>query len=213
MPPNILNRLCRLVYPPRCPYCQRVLTCEESWCPSCRELLGGQDGVRSLPGPLLCAYSFVYKGCPRDAVLRYKFYGRKEYAHAFAVRGQESVQRHLPYASFSVVTCVPLSRARRKERGYNQAELYARELAKLLDAPYEELLRKDCENRIQHSLGRDERSRNVQGVYSPQGAIAGRGILLCDDIVTSGATLRECARVLLENGAKQVCCVVIANAN
>lgn len=213
MPLNMLERLSQFLYPPRCPYCQRVLARRESWCPLCREALSGQDGLRYLSEQLFCAYSFLYKGSPREAVLRYKFYGRKDYAHAFAVRGAESVRRHLSRAAFSVITSVPLSKSRRKERGYNQAELYARELAKLLDKPYEELLRKDSENRIQHSLGREERARNVQGVYAAQGGINGRSILLCDDIVTSGATLRECARILWKNGAKQVCCVVIANAN
>lgn len=213
MPLYMLERLSQLLYPPRCPYCQRVLARGESWCSLCRETLGGQDGLRDLSGRLSCAYSFLYKGSPREALLRFKFYGRKEYASAFAVRGAESVRRHLFRAEFSAVTSVPLSKTRRKERGYNQAELYARELAKLLDKPYEELLRKDSENRIQHSLGREERARNVQGVYSAQGDIIGRSILLCDDIVTSGATLRECARILWEKGAKQVYCVVIANAN
>lgn len=210
---NRLRGLSQFFFPPRCPYCQSVMARGRSCCPLCAEALGDQHGVRFLTGHLLCAYSFAYKGRPREAVLRFKFKGRTSYAYPFAVKSLETVRQAFPDTRFDAVTAVPLSKARLRERGYNQSELLARELAAFLHTPYEELLDKKTENRVQHSLGKEERARNVQGVYTARGDVKGRAILLCDDIVTSGATLRECARILKESGAKSVSCLVIAHAN
>ena len=110
---------------------------------------------------------------------------------------------------------MPLSRARRWKRGYDQAELLARELARRCGIPCERLLRKRRNNPAQSGMRSDEaRRRNVKGKYravSPE-AIRGKRIMLVDDIVTTGATLSECAGVLKAAGAKAVCAVTVAQA-
>nr|WP_286166976.1 phosphoribosyltransferase family protein [Clostridium sp. D33t1_170424_F3] len=99
-----------------------------------------------------------------------------------------------------------------RARGYNQSALVAKEAAQLLKLPYRVILEKYKENRIQHELDRRNRAKNVRGVYRflPGEEITGKRILLIDDIMTTGATLQECADVLLCHGAASVLCAVIA---
>ena len=115
-----------------------------------------------------------------------------------------------------VVTWVPISRLRRFVRGYDQDELLARAVAAELNLPCRPLLTKIRHNRTQSGIqGYAKRRANVLGVYrcpEPE-AVAKQRILLVDDILTTGATLSECARVLLTAGAKEIHCAVVASAH
>ena len=119
-------------------------------------------------------------------------------------------------AMLDCVTCVPLSKGRYRERGYNQSELLARSVGQKLGIPYWELMEKWKETPAQHTLGRDMREQNVVGAYrlwrERENQIKAKNILLCDDIITTGATLRECSRILLEGGAKSVVCSTLVTA-
>lgn len=98
--------------------------------------------------------------------------------------------------------------------GFDQARLLAKELARGLKLPYVSALEKPKGNRIQHELSFAERWENVKGVYRLKRKIDVRGktVLLCDDIVTSGATMWEAGRVLLQHGAKAVYGVSLCRA-
>jgi ComF family protein len=114
----------------------------------------------------------------------------------------------------AVVVPVPAHAAKRRERGYNQSELMARELARLKGLPFRRLLVKPRSTRSQTGLERDRRLINPRDCYRPSGkAVAGSRILLVDDVVTTGATLRECALTLLQAGAKEVRACVVASAS
>ncbi len=128
-----------------------------------------------------------------------------------AVRGWSSG------APFDAVLPVPLHRAKVRERGYNQSECLARGAAAALRLPLVPHLL--CRHRFtatQTGLESEERSRNVEGAFSlavPQ-AVNPRGkrFLLVDDVITTGATLRSCARVLYGAGAQPVVCCAVAIA-
>lgn len=104
---------------------------------------------------------------------------------------------------------VPVSAERLRERGYDQTVLLAERLAAQTDLPCRSLLRKTRDNRTQHRLTAKERAANVRGAYACDGA-DGLRVLLVDDIVTTGATARECAAMLYRAGAAEVLCVCCA---
>ena len=115
--------------------------------------------------------------------------------------------------NFSCVVPVPLSPQRLKERGYNQSLELARVVAKELDLPLEHNLLLRIKHGIpQEHLNKKERFKAVQGMFAvcPQQSISKRHILLLDDIMTTGATIQECSRVLLAAGAKAVSVAVVA---
>ena len=118
-------------------------------------------------------------------------------------------------------TCVnspsqEVSAARRRERGYDQAQLLAQATAEALGKQAVPLLTKVKDTKAQSALtdGRLRKS-NVAGVYSVPRPheVAGKKILVIDDILTTGATLREAARVLQEAGAEKVICATLAAAD
>ena len=114
---------------------------------------------------------------------------------------------------FDAVVPVPMSRAKLRRRGYNQAELLARSLAKRLKIGCDpRLLLKTSEKETQSGLPRAARAENVRGVFTASSAVPGRAILLVDDICTTGETFRACAEVLLASGAGRVCAIAVAKA-
>ena len=120
-----------------------------------------------------------------------------------------------PEIAPELITWAPLSRKRRRERGYDQGELLARAMAKRLGLPAVPTLVKARHTQPQSGLDSAEARRaNALGAYAllPGADVAGRHVLLADDVVTSGATLSECARTLLEAGAECVWCVTLAQA-
>ncbi len=110
---------------------------------------------------------------------------------------------------------VPLHPLRLAERGYNQAALLARPLARDLGASFEPLaLRRTRDTAQQATLARNERLTNVENVFAvrDRSIVEGRRVLLVDDVRTTGATLRECKRVILASGAREVVSTVLAIA-
>ncbi len=101
---------------------------------------------------------------------------------------------------------VALHPRRLRERGFNQAELLARELARLLDAPLlTGLLRRTADTSSQvETATRAERLQNVRDAFASAGTLDGEAIVLVDDVTTTGATLSSAARVLLSAGASRV---------
>ena len=214
---GFFQRILSVFFPARCPYCRRVLDQPAVMCDRCRATLGkcpypipifqGEGGQE-----LVCLSPFLYQRAVKNAVTRFKFKDHPELSDALGSAMAEKVR---PYGTaFDCVTCVPLARSRFQERGYNQSELLARRVGKDLSIPYRDLLEKWKETPAQHTLGKNMREQNVAGVYrvKEKASIVGKQILLCDDIVTTGATLRECSRVLLEGGAASVTCCTLASA-
>ena len=116
--------------------------------------------------------------------------------------------------AFDTVTYAPVSAARRAARGYDQAYLLARETARHWEVEPLTLLRKTRDNPPQSGLDAAARRGNVVGVYEPcnREKMEGRHVLLIDDILTTGSTLSECARVLRGAGAASVVCACLAAA-
>lgn len=204
--------LLRLLFPPKCPFCARVLD-RPGVCGECEAALPWteeKDGP--LSGGPRCAAPLWYEGAVREGLLRFKFHGAAGAAEPLGgLIAQCAAERFS--GEFDTVSWVPVSRKRLGRRGYDQAELLARSACRRWDTSPERLLEKIRDNPAQSGL-RDAAGRweNVRGVYraaEPE-KIRGRRILLVDDICTTGATFAECAGVLLSAGAAEVVCVSVA---
>ncbi|MDA3899292.1 MAG: hypothetical protein PF637_02100 [Spirochaetes bacterium] len=117
-------------------------------------------------------------------------------------------------ANFDVITAVPLSRLKQSERGYNQSELFARQLSRFSGKPYKQFLRCKGGKKIQKKLSYEHRSFNCIGRYDPvKQVVCPERVLLVDDVVTTGATLNECSRILKKMGALTVFSLTIARVD
>lgn len=205
--------LLALLLPERCPFCD-ALSVGAGPCEACllHDLSPGR--ARPLPGweDLMCFAPFRYDGELRDALLRFKFRGRREYATYFGRTIARELLRRGRIDS-AVLTPVPISKERMRERGYNQSLLLARAAARELGIPCVELLDKVSENQTQHLLPLEERRKNVQHVYRVKtGKAMKQEVILLDDIVTTGYTLAECAATLRKAGIRVRCCVALASS-
>lgn len=213
---KLIQGLLNALFPPKCILCGKLLEKEETdLCRACRtEAPAYPEGKRKLQ--FLDSFTAVwyYEGYVRRSLLRYKFRGVRSYAPAYGRLLAMKLLSEQP-EGFDLIAWVPVSRIRKLRRGYDQVELLARAVGKELELPSAPLLKKIRNNRRQSRItGSAERRANVLGVYrvaDPE-SIRGKRILLLDDILTTGATAGECARVLLTAGAKEVHCAVIAAA-
>lgn len=209
-------KLLDLLFPLRCPFC-RAFVEREGLCPECQRSLPwleGQRAQRKLDHLELCASALAYRGNVRACVLRYKFRRRNGYARVLGLLVAQCAQDHLPQ-SFDLISWPPLSAKRLRHRGFDQARLLARAVAQARGVQETALFKKRRDNRRQSSL-QDPAARraNVLGVYELlfDKDVRGKTVLLVDDVVTTGSTLCECARVLLTAGAKGVWAVTLASA-
>ena len=112
---------------------------------------------------------------------------------------------------------VPLASARRRQRGYNQSALIARELGKRWQLPvWEDLVRRTRETSTQTRLTPEERRANVAGSFCVVGEaqrLLDAHLIIVDDVVTTAATLNDCAKVLYEAGARIISCVTFGRAH
>lgn len=209
----MIRHLTELLFPRKCILCRGLLAKEETdLCRRCRtdspEYRYGRKKVQHVKD--LTAVWF-YEGAVRKSLHRYKFQNARHYARAYGRLLAMRVQRDLPQAD--VVTWVPVSRRRLRKRGYDQVELLARAVGGELGIPAQKLLEKFRDNRANSGLKTsEERRANVLGVYravSPE-TFRGKRVLLLDDIVTTGATASECARVLLTAGAGEIIFAAVA---
>ena len=237
---EVLTGLVDVIFPPRCLTCGVILERRDPlpFCPAC---LSGIRIIRSplcprcgVPFPLpegddhLCGDCLVTQR--PYAVARAAGYYEETLLtaiHLFKYRGRTGIGEVLgrimadfaggiwDMKAFSLLLPVPLHRKRLRERGFNQAAILARALAKRFSLPLDLMtLRREVPTAPQVGLGLEERRANVKGVFAvrkPQN-IAGRRVLLVDDVFTTGSTLSECAAVLMQAGAEAVAVLTLARA-
>ncbi len=220
------GQLLDLLFPVRCVNCRRV---GESFCPSCRS----QIQYVASPVCARCSHPLRFPGepCPqarmhsryldqmhavgyhegalREAIHALKYSRRTE----LAVPLGGLLQQHIPQTSWKidVITAVPLHPDRRRQRGYNQAELLARELAGRVGLPYVEGLRRLRATADQIGLDAAARRENVRDAFEADAsAFRDRHVLMIDDVCTTGATMDACAMALRAQGARSIYGLAIA---
>ena len=214
-----MSWLLDLLFPPKCVFCGKLLaTGERDFCARCQKELPWLEGpAAEQKGEFfsLCAAPLRYQGVVRDSIRRYKFKGRQGYHKAYGKLVAQCVHDHLA-GKYDLITWVPLSDKRKKERGYDQAFLLASAAALELGDVAVETLRKRRNTAAQSGIqGEEERRANVLGAYEgvDPDLVKGKRVLLVDDIITTGSTIAECARILRTLGASDVVCATLARAH
>ena len=210
---GIVAAISDLLFPPRCIFCRRLLRRGASGaCESCLSSLTGDVRVRMGSWFSLCVVPMDYAGPVRDAILRFKFEDQPGYATAFGRILAESIREHLA-GEYDLITWVPVSARRLRKRGYDQAMLLAMAAALELQDVAVETLEKQADNPAQSAMQSAEARRsNVLGAYrvpDPE-LVAGKRVLLIDDIITTGATLEEASHTLRQAGAAKVLAAALA---
>lgn len=236
MPRRLVRLVIDALLPPLCPACGIEVSEPGSLCPSCWsgmvflgeplcaccglpfELEAGPDALcgecaRRRPPFERARAVFIYDDHSKGLILRLKHADRLEGVSAFArwmARAGGELMRQA-----DLLVPVPTHRLRLFLRRYNQAALLSNALARLTAVPSEPtLLRRVRSTPPQGHLGHDARARNVKGAFSVdprlRPRLEGRRVLLVDDVLTSGATVEECARVLRRAGAAAVDVLTLA---
>lgn len=219
---ELLRELAEALLPQRCIACGRFgaalhhacLTtlpaagpprCDRCWAPGrgspCAACLADAPPFEGLRTP------FRFSGVARRALLEAKFRGVSAHLDPLGDAAAEVVPRRW---AIDVVAPIPLHGARRRSRGFNQSELIARRVAGVLELPLDGgLLKRARSAAPQASLGASRRAANVRGAFAAAAEPPG-GVLLVDDVSTTGATLAEAARVLRAAGARRVYALAVA---
>lgn len=211
----IKKKIKNAFFPVRCPYCDIVMDPELYACNDCKPKLPEIEIVSYIEGGYRCTAPFLYKDCFAQAVKMFKFSKRVQYADQLAFAVVSALVGSGINLGFDYITCVPMHREQFMDRGYNQSEVLAKRCAELMGIEYIDALEKFKKNKIQHNLKGSERRSNVKGVYRAVNIekIRDKRILLIDDVVTTGSTLAECAKILNKCGCKEIQCAAVCARN
>lgn len=214
-----------ILYPARCPVCHGIVRGKDGICPSCRKRLHYikepkckkcgkeiekdeqeycRDCQRFVHAYDKGASVFAYDPLMRRSVSMFKYHNRREYAKVYAREMYHHCERFLKMCAPDVILPVPIHQHKKRQRGFNQAELVAKELGKLMNVPVDtEYLLRVEKTTPQKELTRQQRKVNLRKAF----AIRETGkyyerILLIDDIYTTGATIDAISEILRENQSK-----------
>ena len=212
----IFKTIADLLFPPKCVLCGALLQKEETdLCHTCR-IEAAEYPPSHVKLSFLDSWTSVwyYEGNARHSLLRFKFHRARYYAPAYGRMLAMKLLREYP-EGFEMLTWIPISPIRKLKRGYDQVELLAKAVGEELGMEPVRTLRKVRNNPPQSGItGQAQRKANVLGVYravDPE-LVRDKRVLMLDDIITTGATAGEAARVLLTAGAKEVHCGSVAAA-
>lgn len=211
------------LFPEKCLFCGRVISAkeyaEQGCCSNCMEAEFVRTNIEAkemeiLPKVLALYCPFVYTDKVKDTLIRYKFQGENWLANPLSILLDRYLQACDGYAYCDYITAVPISSERMAERGYNQSAIIAGKLSHYTGIPYKQFMtRMDSAGTSQTGkMNRLERLNSTR--FKLQGDIVLQekpGILLVDDILTTGSTLNECTEILLNMGAGFVKTAVIAS--
>lgn len=204
-------------YVRRCPVCGELIPLNNEYC-SC-----SAQPARHVPQELfhltddpydaqLCfSAPYYYDGIIRQQLLSFKFQNRPSLAKPLGLTMAAHAATIFSDVSFDCVTFVPMAADDLRNRSFNQSALLAQWVARTIFIQCSALLEKVKLTPTQHTLTVDERLRNLEGAFQPTAlAKPGMTVLLCDDIKTTGTTLRRCRDTLLAAGVKEVYCLSCA---
>lgn len=223
----ICKFLCDIIFPNRCPCCFKVIKWDRLMCDECiknlphieYEICIGCGKVNCICTPNKqyekCVSITYYEGIIRKGIINFKLKNAVNFAEYFAIKIAQKLKENNLVDNIDIVTCVPMSQAKRIKRGYNQAEVLGKYVAKLINKPFNaSILIKTDKNLAQHNLSYNQRKKYVKNAFATNDInINDMNILICDDIITTGATLNECSRLLRDKGVKSVFASTIATTN
>ncbi len=229
---QLLESLAAALFPPRCALCLRELPTLEIVCSDCASFLPSFEGSRcqrcgapvddsSIDLCLRCGTQLLamdrvfslgpYQGDWGRLVRSFKFEREMVIGRWLGERMATALLVRNAVREFSAITFVPMTRRDRRKRGFNQAEVLARVIAKRLDLPLIRMLDKTRETSLQSGLSSAERKTNLRDVFRLL-PCRQEHVLLVDDIYTTGSTVEECARTLKRGGVQSVVAMTVARA-
>ena len=202
---------------PYCADCEKVLSFNNgNKCLICSEPIGNEAKVcdccqKNKRNFKKAFCPFVYDGVVRNSILAYKDSNRRYLAKSFA----KFIAKELTdnKVAIDVITFVPLTDKKKKKRGFNQAELLANELGKVLDVPVEDMFVKNKDSKTQKFSSYKERQQNMIGTYSVKNRKFKKkeNVLIVDDIITTCATVDYCAGLINKKVANVYVCAIARN--
>ncbi len=204
--------LLTLLFPRKCILCQRLLPREEAHlCSRCARKHQSRDKTTKKFRFIKKWYAlWQYEDDVRQSIHRFKFHDRQNYAASYGYLLAQSIQDKWEP---DIIAWVPLSVRRKSKRGYDQGQCLGKCLSREMALPLVRAVDKIVDNPSQSGIsGEAQRRANVAGVYALHKGVdlSGKRVLLVDDVVTTGATASECARVLLTGGAREVYLATVA---
>lgn len=212
----MLQQILNLIYPQTCGMCEKI--CKEPICKKCKnklnELLVCKINNYSDKNFTRHLYLFRYDGIIRDKIIQYKFQDKAYLSELFVNFITKNKKVCGFFKNYDIIIPVPISKNRKKERGYNQTAIIARKIANEIEnLTFEQNVIKKIKDIVpQSTLNVEERVHNVKNAYIVVNSekIQGKRLVLLDDVFTTGSTVNECSRVLKEYGAMNIDVVTIA---
>ena len=231
----VLDRAADIIFPPRCPLCERLLIGREKYV--CIDCAGKLPLIRQPfcfrcgrpledAGKEYCFHcertgwyfdegrcTFIYAGALKEALLRMKFKNHRDYIPFFAASMAYAHRDFLEKQKPDMIIPVPLHKRKERERGFDQCALIGKQISQITQIPLRrDILIRNRYTSAQKGLLPAQRMKNLAGAFSVrQGCLPPKArILLVDDLLTTGSTVNECARVLKENGAGKVWFLALA---
>ena len=202
----MVEGIINLIYPQTCSICGKINT--KPLCNKCNNKLKKEycfktDYYTENKNFIEHSYFFRYKDIIREQILALKFKEKPYVYETIAYFLKKSKKSFENLKKYDIIIIVPISKQRYKERGYNQSQLIAKKISQILKIPINNKILYKNKNTVQQStLNREQRIQNAAGVYQAINCqkIVDKKILLIDDIYTTGSTVDECAKELVNNG-------------
>ena len=205
-----------MIYPQICGICGKIDP--NSLCKKCKKKIENQLDISIIKNVEDKYFDelmsiFKYEGMVRKLILNYKF-NEKSYMYMTFVNlllKDKKIFENIK--NYDTIIPVPISKKRQKERGYNQCELIAKEIAKKIKLEYRNNCLIKTKNIIeQNKLNKEEREKNIIGVYNLENGqlLENKKILLIDDIYTTGSTVNECSKILRKANPNKIGILTIA---
>ncbi|MBE6700790.1 MAG: ComF family protein [Ruminococcaceae bacterium] len=208
---NLIKYILDLVFPPICISCNKVLYIDEKlpFCKECyKEIVEAKrDAIKDLGNRNVdkCYFLYSYKN---EKVQQMVFHAKnvfsKKFAEYFRKEIEASLKEHNLIDKLDLIVFVPRDRSGKRKYGFDQAEELAKETSSATGIPYESIIKRVGKAKKQKFLKAEERIENVKNKFTTKGNVIDKSILVVDDVVTTGATVCEIARILKENGAKSI---------
>jgi ComF family protein len=220
---DVTRSIVDFVYIPQCATCHGTLSSGEFYiCTKCWDdfarVVATETVIQSIEekfigdewiGKISSVFLFEQDERVRTAVHLLKYNDAEKIADKFGIFIARKITEDAVLSQSDVIVPVPLHPARKRERGYNQSELIARKISEELGIECEvRFLKRTRQTQTQTLFDYEDRRKNIEGAFSADPrflhVVKNKAILLVDDVITTGSTIKECARVLKENGAAEV---------
>ena len=206
--------------PNRCPVCRKVIMWNELICKSCLDKLPYLEDKhvdRCENNISFVCSLFEYFGEARKGIMNLKLHDGVNFAEYSTAILCDYIKEKGIADDIDLITAVPMRGIIKRDRGYNQAEIIAKYVGRYLNKPTDYKLISCTKSKLeQHKLTKKERQENAVKAYlinTKHSDITGKNILICDDIITTGATLSACAEILKSMGASKVFALTVCSTN